>query len=73
MREIKEKQRRVYEDFAKDLDSIKLDRIKLGTDKVKLISDVRLTRGIMKDPTCRNSWEIIKKRLSILPKEEEIK
>lgn len=58
----------VSEDFARELDNIKLERIKTGVDK-KIINDARITDSLIKDL----DFEKIKRRLIKLPRKEDIK
>lgn len=60
--------RRISKEFAETLDRIKLERVKLGKDK-KLMSDARLTDGIIKDP----EFDRIKFKLIRMPRKENLK
>ena len=73
MKKIPFRTRKIYDGFADELDKIKIDRLKLGIDKKKMVADPRLTKAILHDPLCRENWDRIKSRLSIIPKEEDIR
>ena len=64
---VRDRQRRVFDDFAKELDDIRNKRRKNGIDN-KDISDARITRGIMMD----RDWSFLKDRLLTIPRDPSI-
>lgn len=61
---IRTKNQRVSEDMIKELDDIKVERIKLGIDK-RMIGTPRLTRRIVKEP----EWASLKTKLIKMPRD----
>lgn len=55
--------RRMSINFAKELDDIKLERIKMRTDR-KMMGDTRLTEAMIKQP----EWQSLKVKLARLPR-----
>lgn len=52
------KARKVYEDFAKDLDAVKIERVKMGVDQGnKMLSDVRITRAMREHPSYKKMMD----------------
>lgn len=64
-----DKQLRVDIDFAnREIADIKIQRVKLGIDRTKMISDRRITKAIIND----REWENMKQRIIKLPRKEDL-
>jgi hypothetical protein len=61
---MRDRHQRISEDLLKEIEDIKIQRIKMGIDK-KFISNARITSRIVKEP----EWGSIKTKIIQLPRD----